>query len=114
MRCEFAPVKPVRTRCRIHCVLASSEDRTMKRVLLFAALIAWSGMAGAVVYKWVDAQGKLQYGDRPPGGGHGEVVKRGGAPGGRAAPAPAAPSNTFGGDQASQDGAAKKAVQQDV
>ena len=53
----------------------SSEDRTMKRLLLFAALVAWSGMAGAVVYKWVDAQGKLQYGDRPPDGVHAEVVE---------------------------------------
>src|SRR5277367_4625649 len=47
----------------------------MKRLLLFAALIAWSGMAGAVVYKWVDADGKLQYGDRPPDGVHAEVVE---------------------------------------
>jgi hypothetical protein len=47
----------------------------MKRLLLFAALIAWSGMAGAVVYKWIDAQGKLQYGDRPPDGVHAEVVE---------------------------------------
>jgi hypothetical protein len=47
----------------------------MKRLLLFAALIAWSGMASAVVYKWVDASGKLQYGDRPPDGVHAEVVE---------------------------------------
>lgn len=47
----------------------------MKRLLLFAALVAWSGMAGAVVYKWVDAQGKLQYGDRPPDGVHAEIVE---------------------------------------
>jgi hypothetical protein len=47
----------------------------MKRLLLFAALVAWSGMAGAVVYKWIDAQGKLQYGDRPPDGVHAEVVE---------------------------------------
>jgi hypothetical protein len=47
----------------------------MKRLLLFAALIAWSGMASAVVYKWTDAQGKLQYGDRPPDGVHAEVVE---------------------------------------
>jgi Domain of unknown function (DUF4124) len=47
----------------------------MKRLLLFAALIAWSGMASAVVYKWVDAQGKLQYGDRPPDGVHAEIVE---------------------------------------
>ena len=47
----------------------------MKRLLLVAALIAWSGMASAVVYKWTDAQGKLQYGDRPPDGVHAEVVE---------------------------------------
>jgi Domain of unknown function (DUF4124) len=47
----------------------------MKRLLLFAALIAWSGMASAVVYKWVDAQGKVQYSDRPPDGVHAEVVE---------------------------------------
>jgi hypothetical protein len=46
----------------------------MKRVLLCAVLIAWSGMASAIVYKWVDAQGKIQYGDRPPDGVHAEVV----------------------------------------
>ncbi len=47
----------------------------MKRLLLLAALIAWSGMASAVVYKWIDADGKLQYGDRPPDGVHAEVVE---------------------------------------
>jgi|SRR5450631_583292 len=47
----------------------------MKRLLLFAALIAWSGMASAVVYKWTDAQGKVLYGDRPPDGVHAEVVE---------------------------------------
>src|ERR1700732_4311560 len=47
----------------------------MKRLLLFAALIAWSSLASAVVYKWTDAQGKVQYGDRPPDGVHAEVVQ---------------------------------------
>lgn len=47
----------------------------MKRIVLCAALIAWSGLASAVVYKWVDAQGKIQYGDRPPDGVHAEVVE---------------------------------------
>ena len=32
-------------------------------------------MASAVVYKWVDAQGKVQYGDHPPDGVHAEVVE---------------------------------------
>jgi hypothetical protein len=47
----------------------------MKRVLLCAVLMAWSTLASAVVYKWVDAQGKIQYGDRPPDGVHAEVVE---------------------------------------
>jgi hypothetical protein len=65
----------------------------MKRVLLCAVLIAWSGMASAVVYKWVDAQGKLQYGDRPPDGVHAEVVEGLGTHLSRpAAAAPAAPA----------------------
>ena len=90
----------------------------MKRVVVCALLIAWSGMAFAVVYKWVDAQGKLQYGDRPPVGVHAEVVDlpgshaASGAPGRPAAastapapaPAPAAP----------QDDNAKKTVDDDV
>jgi Domain of unknown function (DUF4124) len=64
----------------------------MKRVLLCAALLAWSGLASAVVYKWVDAQGKVQYGDRPPDGVHAEVVELLGthASSRSAAPAPAA------------------------
>jgi hypothetical protein len=47
----------------------------MKRVLLFAALLTWSGLASAVVYKWLDAQGKIQYGDTPPDGVHAEIVE---------------------------------------
>lgn len=47
----------------------------MKRVLMCAVLLAWSTIASAVVYKWVDAQGKTQYGDRPPDGVHAEVVE---------------------------------------
>jgi len=82
----------------------------MKRVLLCAALLAWSTLASAVVYKWVDAQGKVEYGDRPPDGVHAEVVEMLGTNNSRAAttPAPAAakpaatPSDT------------KKAVASDV
>jgi len=92
----------------------------MKRLLLFAALIAWSGMAGAVVYKWVDAQGKVQYGDRPPDGVHAEVVELLGTHAARAAPpakasesAPALKATNR--DQPNQDDASvKKAVDNDV
>jgi hypothetical protein len=91
----------------------------MKRLLLFAALLAWSGMAGAVVYKWVDAQGKVQYGDRPPDGVHAEVVALLGTHVARGASAKAPESaptlTTTNRDQSNQDDAsAKKAVDNDV
>src|SRR5271168_2616462 len=82
----------------------------MKRLLLFAALIAWSGMAGAVVYKWVDAQGKVQYGDRPPDGVHAEVVELLGAHSNHAA-TPAATRSATSTPTASET---KKAVDSDV
>jgi len=47
----------------------------MKRVVLCAVLVTWSTLASAVVYKWVDAQGKVMYGDRPPDGVHAQVVE---------------------------------------
>ena len=85
----------------------------MKRLLLFAALVAWSGMAGAVVYKWVDAQGKLQYGDRPPDGVHAEVVELLGTHVARSgASEPSKPAAS--GQTAPADDAAKKAVDADV
>lgn len=65
----------------------------MKRFLLCAALLSWSGLASAVVYKWIDAQGKLQYGDRPPAGMHAEVVELLGTHAARSAPARAAASS---------------------
>jgi hypothetical protein len=95
----------------------------MKRLLLFAALLAWSGLASAVVYKWVDAQGKLQYGDRPPDGVHAERVELLGthaastrtAPAATAAPTQAAPAYRDSGPKTSAgDAENKKTVDQDV
>jgi len=92
----------------------------MKRLLLFAALIAWSGMAAAVVYKWTDAQGKLQYGDQPPNGVHAEVVELLGTHIARstAARTPAASqaqaSKTAARNEPGQEDDAKRAVEQDV
>ena len=87
----------------------------MKRVLLCAVLMACSGMASAVVYKWVDAQGKVQYGDRPPDGVRAEVVELLGVHTGRSAktdaPAPATAKNSA---VPAADLEAKKAVQNDV
>ena len=92
----------------------------MKRVLLCTALMLWSAMASAVVYKWVDAQGKTQYGDRPPNGVHADIVELLGTHVARsAAPAPAPSSSSslaqkppMNGDPAAKD--AKAAVAQDV
>jgi hypothetical protein len=87
----------------------------MKRLLLFAALIAWSGMAGAVVYKWVDAQGKVQYGDRPPDGVHAEVVELLGTHAARSASAKPSDPPKSGSNPAGQtDAGTKKAVADDV
>ena len=90
----------------------------MKRVLLCTVLMVWSAMASAVVYKWVDAQGKTQYGDRPPDGVHADVVELLGTHVARsAAPAPSPGSSLaqkppMNGDPAAKD--AKAAVAQDV
>jgi hypothetical protein len=89
----------------------------MKCLLLFAALIAWSGMAGAVVYKWVDAQGKVQYGDRPPDGVNAEVVELLGTHVARStsAPAPAKSAPVPASKPAlAQNDPAKQAVDADV
>ena len=90
----------------------------MKRLLLFAALIAWSGMAGAVVYKWLDAQGKVQYGDRPPNGVHAEVVLGLGSRPSNSAPArtpePATAKVANRDQPPPEDAGAKRAVQDDV
>jgi hypothetical protein len=86
----------------------------MKRVLLCAALLAWSSLASAVVYKWVDAQGKIMYGDRPPDGVHAEVVELLGT---RASqnPAPPAPAPKMKSTPDAPPAAeAKKAVAADV
>jgi hypothetical protein len=96
----------------------------MKRVLLCAVLLTWSGLASAVVYKWIDAQGKLQYGDRPPDGVHAQIVEGLGNHGSRseqarapAAPAPAAssqPARSAPQTKSAQDDSVKKAVDDDV
>jgi hypothetical protein len=88
----------------------------MKRFLLFAALIVWSGVAGAVVYRWVDAQGKVMYGDRPPDGVHAEVVELLGTHVARTTSSKeSTPSSRTGAKNEGQDDAStKKAVDSDV
>jgi hypothetical protein len=83
----------------------------MKRVLICAVLLTWSTLASAVVYKWVDAQGKVQYGDRPPDGVHAEVVELLGVNNHAAAVNPNAGKATT---TASAPGETRKAVDSDV
>jgi hypothetical protein len=83
----------------------------MKRVLMCAVLLTWSTLACAVVYKWVDAQGKVQYGDRPPDGVHAEVVELLGVNNHAAAVNPTAGKATT---TASAPGETRKAVDSDV
>ena len=91
----------------------------MKRVLLCVALLALSGLSSAAVYKWVDAQGKLQYGDRPPDGVKAELVTLIGNHG--SAPTAPRPSDTSRSARSAVtpetpgvNEATKKAVEQDV
>jgi Domain of unknown function (DUF4124) len=90
----------------------------MKRVLLCAVLLAWSGLASAVVYKWIDAQGKVQYGDRPPDGVHAEIVEGLGTRGTRSEQArptvASAPANSPLPAKDAQNDGTKKAVADDV
>jgi len=94
----------------------------MKRVLLCAALLAWSGLASAVVYKWIDAQGKVQYGDRPPDGVHAQIVEGLGTHGTRsdqarppvASAASSQPARSAPQTKNTGDDGIKKAVDDDV
>ena len=59
----------------------------MKTLLLLAALAAFAAGAAAQTYKWVDKDGKVRYGDTPPGGAKAQRLK---PPPGPSAPSPAA------------------------
>ena len=92
----------------------------MKRAAcLCALLLMYSAAAPAAVYKWVDAKGKVEYGDQPPEGVHAELVELavthaaqsappGDRPGGGTPAAPTTAATTT-----AKDGAAQS-VQDDV
>ncbi|MGH8669737.1 MAG: DUF4124 domain-containing protein [Burkholderiales bacterium] len=60
----------------------------MKRTILLMALLLAAAGASAQQYKWVDRNGRVQYGDTPPPGVSATPLRR---PSGTAAPASAAP-----------------------
>lgn len=49
----------------------------MKKQWLVLVMMAWAGLLHAQVYKWVDAEGKIQYGDAPPKGVNASKVSGG-------------------------------------
>jgi len=57
----------------------------MKRTLMLMALLLAAAGASAQQYKWVDRNGRVQYGDTPPPGANATPLR---APTGRAAPEP--------------------------
>jgi hypothetical protein len=69
----------------------------MKKLLLVVVALAFPVLALAQQYKWVDKDGRVQYGDAPPPGVKATRIK-----GSSAAPAPAAPAEA-GKDAASKD-----------
>ncbi|QNM98570.1 DUF4124 domain-containing protein [Chitinimonas koreensis] len=81
-------------------------------LLPLAALLALAPPAAAQVYKWVDANGKVQFSDQPPPDAKAQAVKipktSGSAP--AAAPAPAAPAAPAAG-AATPSGAKPKVVE---
>jgi len=69
----------------------------MNRLLVTVLAIAFAGTASAQLYKWVDNNGRVQYGDTPPGDAS-KVTRLRPAPAG-SAPAPAATSETAAKDK---------------
>jgi Domain of unknown function (DUF4124) len=59
----------------------------MNRAIIFGIGVLFAGLATAQQYKWVDQNGKVQYGDVPPPGVKAQRLK---PPSGGAAPAPSA------------------------
>ncbi len=77
----------------------------MKRILIFAATMAFATLALGQQYRWVDKDGRVQYGDAPPPGVSATRLKGPGA----APAAPAAESQTKGPlTPAEQDAAFRK------
>ena len=73
----------------------------MKTAFVLFAALAFAGAASAQMYKWVDKDGKVRYGDTPPPGAKASQLK---PPSGSAAPsAPAAKKD----DAAKKDAGAK-------
>ena len=69
----------------------------MNRLVVMLLAVAFAGTASAQLYKWVDNDGRVQYGDTPPGDA--SKVTRLRPPPAGSAPAPAATSETAAKDK---------------
>jgi hypothetical protein len=90
----------------------------MLRFLAFCAALTLSAVASAAVYKWVDAEGRVHYSDRPPSE-DAQIVNIVSRPTNRERVAARAsgeqkPRDTAGQDQSKQQKADQAAVNSDV
>ncbi|HEX2197458.1 MAG TPA: DUF4124 domain-containing protein [Burkholderiales bacterium] len=72
----------------------------MKTALVLATLLLAAAGASAQPYKWVDKNGRVQYGDMPPPGASATPLR---APSGRAAPPPASEESKQEGNDEAKD-----------
>jgi hypothetical protein len=77
----------------------------MNRAIIFGLGVLFASLAAAQQYKWVDQNGKVQYGDVPPPGVKATRLK---PPPGGAAPAPAAKKGEKGEKALSPEAAYRK------
>src|SRR5205085_10391483 len=89
---SFARERRRENQRQCHPLQGRSVDTKMNRLVVMLLAIAFAGTASAQLYKWVDNNGRVQYGDTPPGDAS-KVTRLRPAPAG-SAPAPAAPAAT--------------------
>jgi len=71
----------------------------MNRILVMLVALAFSGVASAQLYKWVDKNGHVQYGDTPPADAARVTRLKPPPPGSASAPSAAAKKDAAGKDK---------------
>src|SRR2546423_1976784 len=89
---SFARERRRENQRQCHPLQGRSVDRKMNRLVVMLLAVAFAGTASAQLYKWVDNNGRVQYGDTPPGDA--SKVTRLRPPPAGSAPAPVAPAAT--------------------
>lgn len=90
----------------------------MRLFILLAALLVFSAMASAAMYKYTDEKGRVVYSEKPPPGGKAQLIKpppppATPAPSAQPASTPASPVATGAGDSGNGDDAARRKAESD-